>query len=306
VFHSIFQYISDNKTWIFSGVGVLGISFVIWGGKLGWRKFGPTKPPVTIVESPQPFQPAVSAPIPPAVAPTLQVPLSPPIEMAAQPAATAPRRISDVAFAHIIQTVDSAPPLQQVAVAKTFAGLWVNWLGRLSNAYESIHPSGNISLSLLVGDRGDRIKCKVKVADYLELMHMRQGRPIRVMGRIETVEPGNVFLADAELSFPTEDPANVQPPPSATIGPPAKYPDIPKEQIKILKSLALYEDLIDDGPVAMADLLKRCDLTTTQFKHHAEELRRAKLIYVTYPGGIAHYQNSPDGAGWLIHRKEKY
>jgi hypothetical protein len=127
----------------------------------------------------------------------------------------------------------------------------------------------------------------VKVAVYRELMHMREGTLIKVVGRIEDAARGSVKLGDVELSFPVDDKHEEKADAEAADA----EPTLPPEQIKILQTLAIYEDFIQPNAVPMAELQTDCKLTSTEFKYHAEQLRHAKLIYVTHPRGGPHYQN---------------
>ena len=225
-------------------------------------------------------------------------------------ALSGPKRITNVTPEFICAEIGNAPPLQQKTIATAYYGLWVDWTGTLFYAWETADNPGVANLSLRSNPRGvDDIRFAVKKSDYIELMHMREGARIAVQGRISEANPLRVTLEDVELSFPKDeavDSERAEPAPIALIEAPLQYRKLPKEQIKILQTLAVHEDLIEDKPVSLADLQKRCDLTTTEFKHHSEELRKAKLIYVTHLLDGPYYQNSPAGAGWLINTKQKY
>jgi hypothetical protein len=310
----VLKWIGKNKEWLFSGIGVAAflaaikfISFdwlaIHWQEILficacivvaGFAMYG-------FIHFFETYVLSKLAAKPPSIP---AIPSAPSIPSGQSPG---PERITNITPEFICDEIHNAPLLQQEVTSARYHNLWVRWSGTLAHAWERSSEAGMVSLTLY---RENQILTPVKAvvlkSAYPELLHLRQGAPIVVVGRIESANSSNVTLVDTQLSFPaqvTEEPTDAEISDSVQA---ADHPDLPKEQIKILKSLALHEDLVEDKPVSMADLQKRCDLTTTEFKHHSEELRKAKLIYVTHPHGIPHYQNSPAGAGWLINTKQKY
>jgi hypothetical protein len=272
----VLQYINDNKTWIFSGIGVLVISFAVWIFRILWKKVWSSKPAMTLVGT----STVRAVPIAPA------------------------KRFANITPDIIINEIKRAPLLQRKTVANAYVGLWVKWEAKLGLAWET--ADGKIRLALVQTNLlGNQIICHVRAADYLELMHMHQDTRIDVVGRIDAAEHGTVTLVDAELTFPVEVVKQAAP---VTVSHSQAYAEtaasLPPEQIKILKTLSFYEDLVQPTPVPMAELQEECKLTSTEFKYHSEQLRQAKLIYVTHPPEGPHYQNSPEGAGWLIKNKQ--
>ena len=92
----------------------------------------------------------------------------------------------------------NVPPLQIDAIGARYIGVWVEWATWLSDARIT---SDEVAITLDCGPGEGFVRCTVKLSDYKELYYIRKGEPITVIGAIERVEPGTVFLGKVELIF---------------------------------------------------------------------------------------------------------
>jgi len=174
------EWLVKNKEWVFSGVGATLIAAIV--AFVANRKSGQKSTEVIVrladAGSPDPSSSDATA--------TPLVRLSPLTPQAIQ------------------ESIDSAPPLQQKAVASRYVGIWVEWDTELSDAQES---DENVKLQLHARGtgRGPKmavfVRCTVRIADYRELAIAPYKTHIRVRGQIESATSTSVKLASVSLSI---------------------------------------------------------------------------------------------------------
>lgn len=187
----MFEYIEQNKEWIFSGVGVLAISTL---AALIWRTINartnlPT-PQITVMQVTQIAQAnEKKSPEPALSSGGMTVSTPAPIT-----------RITPITLDEIRKAVDSAPPLQKAQIAKNYEGLHIEWNSQLSNA--EMKGDDAVWLILLIGEPiGNVIHCTVKLSEYKELGILNKGAPIRVTGRIKKVTDISLELRSLRGQF---------------------------------------------------------------------------------------------------------
>ena len=84
---------------------------------------------------------------------------------------------------------------------------------------------------------------------------------------------------------------------------PAKAADLPEEQIAILRTLA---DLQNKGQTSLENdrMPQRCGLKPAVYSYHSAELKRSKLISISYSMYGSFVGITGDGNGWLIAHKQ--
>jgi hypothetical protein len=80
--------------------------------------------------------------------------------------------------------------------------------------------------------------------------------------------------------------------------------DLPAEQIKILRMLAMVRNRGGDGDIPESEAPRESGIKPAVFTFHVKELEKRDLAHVSYYAGQAHYKLGPPGAGWLIAHNE--
>lgn len=159
----MFDWIWDNKEWLFSGVG--GILLVL---VFSWLK--------NRIKSRKTQEPSLNGA-------TLQdiIDAPPPPKQERDILATS------LSPAKIMKEVESAPLLQQPDVRKQYEGIKASWKGKLSYA-EKINEK-SIRLMILVTEKSSHtsIFFNVNPKQYPGIRLLREGHEILVEGRIEEV-----------------------------------------------------------------------------------------------------------------------
>lgn len=177
------DWVINNKEWVFSGVGIPVLGTLIWVV----RYFGQRKSRGSVsIESRFP----VTVP--------QEIPVNVPIAI---------ERISPVTPNVIQASIESAPPLQQNAIAQRYVGQRIEWDTELSDAKQQ---DNLVRLQLrAVREPGAEYLlpffawCSVKLDDYPELAILPEKTHICINGTITDVSIGSVKLDKARLIFPS-------------------------------------------------------------------------------------------------------
>ncbi len=171
----MFDWIWDNKEWLFSGVG-LSISALVFF----WLK--------NRIKRQKTQEPSLNGA-------TLQDIIDAP----PQPKQELDISATSLSPGEIIKEVESAPLLQQPDIRKQYEGIKVSWKGKLSYA-DKIKK--DIRLMILVTEKNDNtaIFFDVNPKQYPCLGLLREGHEILVEGRIEGVS-SHIRLKAANLKF---------------------------------------------------------------------------------------------------------
>ncbi len=168
------EWISKNKDWIFSG---LGVAVLVWTFHL-IRAFLQKKRLVREMPARVLLQTVIDSPPPP----TPQLPAIRNIE---------PQAIMDA--------IEGVPLLQQAEVEKHYRGVPVEWKGSLVSAERD--SDGNIQL--LISPEKKRgvvgICVKVKPEDYPGLGLLKKGDSVLVSGKIARISSIIIDLGDCRL-----------------------------------------------------------------------------------------------------------
>jgi hypothetical protein len=187
----MFEWLSANKEWMFSGLGVTVLAGVVAIFKLLGSRKQPAQPATVVfrVENPVQFPPTVVQNASPTV------PVTPPAPVSAE-------RITTITQRDISDAIDAAPPLQRDAVAERFKGVKIEWDTSLRSGYER---AGEVHLRLRVREINEPawfdVECKVRLSDYRELGILPQGSLIRVYGEITKATSFSVELTNVRLLY---------------------------------------------------------------------------------------------------------
>ena len=181
---SILNYITDNKEWLFSGVGVVVLfALVPWVLRLVSRVRSQTGRGTAIQASANESMEHLDQVAARRTDHLLPSPLT---------------RLASVTFDQIMEARAAAPPLQQQEVANRYVGLTVQWEMQLFSA--SKRDNDTVYLSLDFGPRSyGLIRCEVRLADYRELNVLPKGHPISIIGEIAGVDANVVRLSNVQL-----------------------------------------------------------------------------------------------------------
>jgi len=112
-------------------------------------------------------------------------------------------RISPLKFSEIGKRIDKAAPLQKDEIRKSFKGIKVAWDTYLKSA--SKDEKNIVTLWLSPGckaiDTLCTIRCTVLLDDYPELGILPKGAKIRIQGKITNADKFDVELANVKLFF---------------------------------------------------------------------------------------------------------
>lgn len=179
------QLISDNKEWLFSGMGVAVISGI---GALVVSKFRSTDGReitnnITIVQTAQD-----------------QAEIADRRGKESSPSTAHITRIAPLSFSEIKEALKNSPPLQERDIASRYVGLTVEWQLALSSASELDDGIAHLTLGPIPDEAGV-IHCAVKLDEYKELGVMKRDAPIKVIGEIEQISAYEIHLKNAHLYF---------------------------------------------------------------------------------------------------------
>jgi hypothetical protein len=181
---TVLEYLDKNKEWLFSGVGVVVLVYIV---SQFWRRFVPRakqkEGAVVIVQVSN--QDASSTSVP---------------QSGSQVTPAHITKVTSIALAEIIAILDKAPPLQKDDVIKHYIGLVVQWETKLFSATKE--DGDKVRLSLDFGPKDSHlVYCTVNLSDYRELGILQKGAPITVMGRIKKIELQSATLENVQLFF---------------------------------------------------------------------------------------------------------
>lgn len=174
------KFISENKEWIFSGIGVTILIFVYALIRKIYFKKNKATQKVEIHLHPSNASSKTDDPE--------LIPIE---------------KINLLSFEDIEKALAKAPPLQRDDVKKNFRGIKVMWDGYLKAA--SKKDNNIVSLRLAPGlkpiDHLSTILCEVSLNDYRELGILPEGAKIRIQGEIAKAEKYDVKLINVKLFF---------------------------------------------------------------------------------------------------------
>jgi hypothetical protein len=178
---SILEYLDKNKEWLFSGVGVAFVGYLV---ARFWPRFFPrTTPKEVIVQVSDQRLPQT---------------MKPESRNNGTPAQIT--KITTITLAEIAAALENAPPLQKDDVAKHYKGINVQWETKFFSAEKD--DDDNVQLTLDFGPSYTHlVYCTVRLSDYRELGVLPKGAPITVMGRIRKVAHKSATLEDVQLFF---------------------------------------------------------------------------------------------------------
>jgi hypothetical protein len=181
---TVLEYLDKNKEWLFSGVGVVVLGYIV--SQL-WRRFVPQSTrkegAVVIVQASNQDASPTSVP-----------------QSGSQVTPAHITKVTSIALAEIIVTLDKAPPLQKDDVTKHYIGLVVQWETKLFDATKEDGDKVRLSLDFGPGD-SHLVYCTVNLSDYRELGVLQKGAPITVMGRIKKIAHKSATLENVQLFF---------------------------------------------------------------------------------------------------------
>ena len=188
------HWIIDNRTWLFSGVGVVAISLVF---NLVWKHFKKSPQSVANLDFASIVAP-VNSPIATGSIVTQNIHYG-----------TAQAQTTDFSDYYesptpteIREKLDKLPPYQKESMMEHFIGLKVRWLTRFADIFKT-YEEGQYHLLLQYGNNlRDVVACDVSLDDFPRLKVSTEGDYIEVTGTIERVHTLGVNLKDAWISFP--------------------------------------------------------------------------------------------------------
>ena len=172
------QALKDNIPWIFSGVGIPVVAWIIW--LLRKRLLTPTPP------SPQAAISALAPPVDPR-------PLSTTLPE------SVPQKKDRLSPLHMLETVSSAAPLAREHVKQQFIGLSVEWSLPFSDALRQ----GNTDVAtvyLSVPSSSYEVRCEVSIERFPFLRVAARDDMMQISGVVSDVSSVEVILRDVVLS----------------------------------------------------------------------------------------------------------
>ncbi len=172
----MFEYILDNKEWIFSGIGVsiLGLIFLFF--KYFLKKDISHEKNLEIISR--------------------NIPNSETSNLAPN---------SDIAQEEvfkIMQDFESLPPLQLDDIRSHYRGLNVDWMSEYSSANKKDDDLIRVSLDLITKSfRPISVYCEVKLSEYKQFSILKRKAKIRVIGEVINFEPYHIELSNVKLIF---------------------------------------------------------------------------------------------------------
>ena len=175
----MFQWIVDNKQWLFSGVGVMLLLLI---GNFLRRRF--TRPRTTDMGLGGHSLSFV-----------IQGPSTPPIAL--------PTTVADIAPDDILKSVEAAPLLQRPDVAHHYRGLRVSWDGSLANARKKSDRSVRLQISC-GKESSASVFVDVNPTDYPGIGLLRERDSLVVSGIVADVS-SYIDLVEAHVDFKVTD-----------------------------------------------------------------------------------------------------
>ena len=173
---NIFDWVWDNRQWVFSGIGVPLVVAVV--ALIFRRKRHSPGIPTTITHAP------ITAPVSTALS-----------TGGAYPTTT-------LTPEYITETIDAAPPLGREHVAQQFLGVLVEWDLPFNSATKSHDGSIRLRFRFPGKDFGIpavRCTCDLSANSFLRFTH--EGSIIRVRGIIEEADQYDITLKDVSLAM---------------------------------------------------------------------------------------------------------
>jgi hypothetical protein len=172
----LFEYILDNKEWIFSGIGVFILGLIFLFFKYFLKKDRSQEKNIEIISRNIPNSEISN------LAPT-----------------------SDIAQEEvfkIIQDFESLPPLQLDDIRRHYRGLNVDWMTEYSSVYKKDDDVIRVSLHLITKSfRPISVHCEVKLSEYKQFSILKRKAKIRVTGKVIEFRPYSIELSDVKLVF---------------------------------------------------------------------------------------------------------
>ncbi len=172
----MFNWLLNNKEWMFSGIGVASITALVWIARALWNR---KRHPVPS--------------LPPGA--TIQTVMDSPVVM---PRAELPDKATLVPE-EIIKAIDDAPLLQQPDVEKHYRGLRIEWTGKLVSAEKFSENEVGLLLSSKKGHHDAYIVFEINPGNYPGLGLLRSGASLQVVGTIRGVVTDVIYLKDVHL-----------------------------------------------------------------------------------------------------------
>lgn len=172
----MFDWIWDNKEWLFSGVGGIIVVLVI-----SWLK--------NRIKSRKTQEPSLNGATLQDVIDALPPPKQEPDILA-----------TSLSPGKIIKEVKSAPLLQQPNICKQYEDINVSWKGKLRSADKIDKENIRLMISVIEGKVSTHIFFNVNLKQYPGIGLLREGHEILVEGRIEEVL-GYIILKAEKLIF---------------------------------------------------------------------------------------------------------
>jgi len=159
----MFDWIWDNKEWLFSGVGVIIVVLVFSWLKKRIKSRKTQEPSLNGAT----LQDVIDAPPPPKQEPDIPA--------------------TSLSPGKIIKEVKSAPFLQQPDICKQYEGIKVSWKGKLSFAEKIDEKNIRLMISVTEKKGSNLVFFYVNPKQYPGIGLLREGHEILVEGRIKEV-----------------------------------------------------------------------------------------------------------------------
>lgn len=172
----MFEYILNNKEWIFSGIGVSILCLIFLFFKYFLKKDRSQDKNLKIISRNIPDSEKTK--------------LNP---------------TSDIAQEDVLKIMlefESLPPLQLDDIRTHYRGLNVDWMTEYSSAYKKEDDIIRVSLDLITKSfRPITVWCEVKLSEYKQFSILKRKAKIRVIGKIIEFEPYHIELSVVNLVF---------------------------------------------------------------------------------------------------------
>lgn len=112
------------------------------------------------------------------------------------------RAISPINPKDIYESASAVPDLRKVEVWNHYLGPKVNWLTKLVSVKRHSEKLGYVFLQLEFLTEFTwtySISCSVRLSDCPELMDAKEGRAVRVIGRVHRIQPATIELKEVQI-----------------------------------------------------------------------------------------------------------